>query len=728
MVKLIDVNKPTREKSYIRLNHMVNRPEDGSIPVYHDKKAVHDYFIQEVNANYRHFDQGLEEKLEYLTKHDYIEEEFLNKYSTEFIKEVFKEIYGYKIRFKSLMGAFKAYEQYMLKERDGSMWLERYEDRIAFNALYLADGDEDLAMELAKSIGMREYQPATPTFLNAGKKNRGELVSCYLIQPGDTMNDIGRSVNSALQLSRIGGGVGINLSNLREAGAPIKGNPGLASGVVPVMKLFEDSFSYSNQLGQRQGAGATYLSVFHPDIIQFLSTKKENADEKIRVKTLSLGLTVPDKFYELVAENKPMYLFSPHDVEREYGVPFSYIDITAMYDELVANERISKKKVSAREVEEEISKLQQESGYPYIVNIDTANRANPVNGRIVMSNLCSEILQSQDLPVVNDEQLYEDFGSDISCNLGSINIPNIMKSGERFGKSVDSMVRALTTVTDKSEINVVPSVREGNAKYHTIGLGAMGLHHFLANNQMHYGSEEALDFVNTFFGLVNYLTLVSSNNIAVERDEVFHDFHLTSYADGSYFDSYISNPPLPKTDKVKELFKDIHLPSSADWEGLSYAVADGGLYHRYRMAVAPNGSISYVHETSPSLQPITRLVEERKEKKTGTKYFPAPDLNPDNIAYYTSAYDMDMRKVIDTYAEAQKHIDQGMSLTLFLRSEDIPEGLYPWKTQGGKQTTRDLTNLRTYAWHKGIKSIYYIRSYTESPQEAEANMCESCTV
>lgn len=139
---------------------------------------------------------------------------------------------------------------------------------------------------------------------------------------------------------------------------------------------------------QRQGAGAVYLNVFHPDIIEFLSTKKENADEKVRVKTLSLGLVVPDKFYELARKNQDMYLFSPYSIQREYGVPFSQIDITEKYDELVLNQNIRKKKINARELEEEISKLQQESGYPYILNADTANRHNAVDGKIIMSNLC----------------------------------------------------------------------------------------------------------------------------------------------------------------------------------------------------------------------------------------------------------------------------------------------------------------------------------------------------
>src|SRR5699024_2854580 len=243
----------------------------------------------------------------------------------------------------------------------------------------------------------QRYQPATPTFLNVGRKRRGEFVSCFAIQATDDMNTIGRTINSALQLSKIGGGVGINLSNLREAGAPIKKIKGAASGVVP-------------------------------DIIEFLGAKKENADEKIRLKTLSLGITVPDKFYELVEKDADMYLFSPYDVERIYGKPFSYVDITKEYDNLVANDEIRKKKVNARDLEDEISKLQQESGYPYIINIDTVNRDNPIDGKIVMSNLCSEIAQVQTSSIVADDQSYETLGTDMSCNLGSTNIANMMNT------------------------------------------------------------------------------------------------------------------------------------------------------------------------------------------------------------------------------------------------------------------------------------------------------------
>lgn len=342
-----------------------------------------------------------------------------------------------------------------------------------------------------------------------------------------------------------------------------------------------------------------------------------------------------------------------------------------------------------------------------------------------MSNLCSEILQVQTPSTINGRQEYDVLGTDISCNLGSTNIVNLMESPD-FGQSVRTMVRALTFVTDESDIDVVPSIQNGNKLNHTIGLGAMGLHSFFAKHLMEYGSEESIDFTNIYFTLLNYWTLMESNELAKERKTVFHNFEKSAYADGSYFDKYTTGEFLPKTDKVKEIFKDIFIPTAEDWQALKEAVQKDGLYHQNRLAVAPNGSISYINDTSASLHPITRLIEERQEKKIGKIYYPAPYLNNDTLPYYTSAYDMDMRKVIDVYATAQQHIDQGMSLTLFMRSE-IPEGLYEWKTES-KQTTRDLNILRNYAFYKGCKSIYYVRTFTDDAEEIGSNQCESCVI
>ena len=716
----------SQEVTYFSLNNELNRPVDGKIPLHKDKEAVRAFFLEHVNPNTVFF-YTLDEKLDYLIEHDFLEEDFLNKYDREFVKSLMKAIYKKKFRFRSFMSAFKFYKQYALKTNDGERYLERFEDRIVFNALFLADGDEQLARDLAEEMIHQRYQPATPTFLNAGRKRRGELVSCFLIQTTDDMNSIGRTINSALQLSRIGGGVGVSLSNVRAAGDPIKKIENASSGVVPIMKLLEDSFSYSNQLGQRNGAGAVYLNVFHPDIVSFLSTKKENADEKIRVKTLSLGLVVPDKFYELIKNDDMMYLFSPYDVERIYGVPFSYVDITKEYENMVNNPEIRKSKLRARDLEQEISKLQQESGYPYIVNIDTVNKANPIDGKIIMSNLCSEILQVQSPSVINNAQEYEVLGTDISCNLGSTNIVNLMQSPD-FERSIEVAVRALTFVTDHSSIDAVPTVKNGNQKAHTIGLGAMGLHTFFALNQMEYGSPESIEVTDLYFRLLNFYTLKASHKIAKERGVTFDGFEKSAYASGTYFDTYTESDVEIKSEEVKEIFANLPIPTAEDWKQLKADVMVDGLYHQNRLAIAPTGSISYVNETSASLHPITRLIEERQEKKTGKTYYPAPFLSNETLPYYKSAYDIDMRKVIDVYASAQKHIDQGMSLTLFMRSE-LPEGLYEWKNgRTSKMTTRDLNILRNYAWNKGIKSIYYVRTFTENNDEIGSNGCESCSI
>lgn len=722
-IKDIDISNVT----YYDLNNQINIPVDNKIPLEKDKEALQAFLKENIEPNTKRF-SSLEERFKFLIEKDYIEKEFVEKYDFEFIKKLYAYLKDQHFEFQSFMAAYKFFNQYALKTNDGNYYLETYEDKIAMNALYMANGDEDLAMSLADELIHQRYQPATPTFLNVGRKRRGEFVSCFLLQPTDDMNSIGRCINSALQLSKIGGGVGITLNNLRSAGAPIKGIENAASGVVPVMKLLEDSFSYSNQLGQRQGAGVVYLSVFHPDIIEFLATKRENADEKVRMKTLSLGVIVPDKFYELVQQDADMYLFEPYDVEKEYGVPFSYVDITKEYDNLVNNPKIHKKKIKARELEEEISKLQQESGYPYIVNIDTMNRTNPVDGKIIMSNLCSEIAQIQRPSKINDLQEYEVLGSDISCNLGSTNIVNLMASPD-FGKSVETMMRALTFVSDQGNAKVVPSIYEGNKLSHSVGLGAMGLHAFLAKNHIQYGSPESIEFTNVYFMLLNYWTLVASNKIARERQETFFEFEKSAYADGSYFDKYINQDWGPTSNRVKELFAGIFIPTKADWAQLKDNVMRDGLYNAYRMAVAPTGSISYVGNTTASLQPIIQKVEERQEGKIGKVYYPAAYLSTDTMPYYKSAYDLDMRKMIDVYAAAQEHVDQSISITLYFKST-IAEGLYPWKNgRTDKMTTRDLSIIRNYAWHKGIKSLYYVRTYTDDGSEAfSVNECESCSI
>ncbi len=699
---------------YHALNAMLNLYDDeGKIQLDKDRMAAKQYFLQHVNQNTVFF-HNLREKLDYLVTEGYYEQEVLDQYSFNFVRDLFDEAYAKKFRFPTFLGAFKYYTSYTLKTFDGKRYLERYEDRICMVALALAEGNEQLARDLVEEIITGRFQPATPTFLNAGKKQRGELVSCFLLRVEDNMESIGRSINSALQLSKRGGGVALSLTNIREAGAPIKQIENQSSGIIPVMKLLEDSFSYANQLGARQGAGAVYLNAHHPDIMRFLDTKRENADEKIRIKTLSLGVVVPDITFELAKNNEDMYLFSPYDVERVYGVPFTEISVTEKYREMVADARITKKKIKAREFFQVIAEIQFESGYPYIMFEDTVNRANPIAGRISMSNLCSEILQVSEASTFNDDLSYKTMGKDISCNLGSLNIAMAMHSSD-FGKTIETSIRALTAVSDMSHISSVPSIEKGNDDSHAIGLGQMNLHGYLARERIHYGSEEGVDFTNIYFYTVTYHALRASNRLAVERGASFRGFENSKYASGEYFDKYTDQEWKPATEKVQSLFDDagIHIPTQEDWLELKKAVMTSGLYNQNLQAVPPTGSISYINHSTSSIHPIVSKIEIRKEGKIGRVYYPAPFMTNDNLDYYQDAYEIGPDKIIDTYAAATQHVDQGLSLTLFFRDT---------------ATTRDINRAQIYAWKKGIKTIYYVRLRQMALSGTEVQGCVSCTL
>ena len=705
--------KPEEQLDYHALNALLNLyDENGKIQFDKDREAANQFFLQHVNQNTVYF-HDLEEKMHYLVENKYYEPELLEQYDFDFIKSLFKRAYSYKFRFKSFLGAYKYYTSYTLKTFDGRRYLERFEDRVSMTALFLADGDTEVAEHLVDEIMTGRFQPATPTFLNAGKAQRGELVSCFLLRIEDNMESIGRSINSALQLSKRGGGVALLLTNIRESGAPIKHIENQSSGVIPVMKLLEDSFSYANQLGARQGAGAVYLNAHHPDIMNFLDTKRENADEKIRIKTLSLGIVVPDITFELARKNDDMYLFSPYDVERVYGKPFADISVTEHYEEMVEDPRIRKKKINARHFFQTIAELQFESGYPYIMFEDTVNRANPVKtGRINMSNLCSEILQVNAPSELNEDLTYKTLGSDISCNLGSLNIAATMDSPD-FALTVETAIRGLTAVADKTSINSVPSVRKGNDDSHAIGLGQMNLHGYLGREHIEYGSEEGLDFTNAYFAAIMYAALRASNKLARERGEYFTEFPQSEYASGEFFDRYDPADFVPRTERVKELFaaSSIHTPTAEEWAQLKEDVVKHGIYNRNLQAVPPTGSISYINNSTSSIHPIASKIEIRKEGKIGRVYYPAPHMDNDNLEYFKDSYEIGYEKIIDTYAVATKYVDQGLSLTLFFKDT---------------ATTRDINRAQIYAWRKGIKTLYYIRLRQMALEGTEVEGCVSC--
>lgn len=682
-----------------------------------DIDAAEYYIKNHITPNLKTFN-NINDRIEYLIENEYYDEEIVNKYTIKQIEELTEYAYSFNHQFPSFMGALKFHNAYALKTFDGQQYLENYEDRVVLNALFFAKGKFQTAKTILKQIMLGRFQPATPTFLNAGKKQRGEYISCYLLRVEDNMESIGHAITSSLQLSKRGGGVALCLTNLRELGAPIKNIDNQATGIIPVMKILEDTFSYANQLGQRQGAGAVYLNVHHPDIMSFLDTKRENADEKIRIKSLSLGVVIPDITFKLAQDNADMALFSPYDINKIYKKPMTDISITKEYFNMLNNPKIRKTFINARKLFQTIAELHFESGYPYLLFDDTVNNRNAHPGRIVMSNLCSEIVQVSTASEINSDATFKKIGDDICCNLGSVNIAKMMESGREFSEAIYWSIYSLDHVSRDSDISCSPSIKQGNQKNHALGLGAMNLHGFLATNHIFYHSEEAIDFTNIFFYTMAYHAFKASNELA-QKFGTFKGFKDSKFANGSYFDKYTKcdeNKWTIQTEKIKELFLkyNVQVPNQADWKQLVEKIKSTGIANSHLMAIAPTGSISYLSSCTPSLQPVVAPVETRKEGKLGRVYVPAYKIDFDNMAYYAlGAYEIGADPIIKIAAAAQQHIDQAISLTLFMTDE---------------KTTRDLVMAYIEAFKAGCSSIYYVRVRQNVLKDSENYECDACVI
>lgn len=693
-------------KKWILLNNEIMIKKDDEFSLDKDKEAVRSYFLDYVNKNTVFF-YTLKEKIDYLIEQDYYID-FYQWYTYEQMEEVYELVYDKKFRFQSFMSAFKFFQSYALRDDSGEKFLERYEDRVVAVSLFLGRGDVAQAKQYAEMLINQEYQPATPTFLNSGKKRSGELVSCFLDEVGDNLNGIGYAIDSAMKLSSIGGGVSFNLSKIRARGESIKDVEGRAGGVLPIMKILEDTFSYANQLGQRPGAGAVYLNVFHTDIEEFLDCKKINVDEKVRIKSLSIGVVVPDKFMELAEKDEACYLFHPHTVLKQYGKYLDEMDMDEMYEELVTNPLVKKKKVNARHLMVKIAQTQKESGYPYLFFKGNANKNHALKevGNVKFSNLCTEIMQISD---VSDIEIYgkeDKIRYGISCNLGSLNIATVMDN-KRIKEAVKTAMRSLTIVSDITDIAMVPSVQKANKELHSVGLGAMNLHGYLAKNFIMYESREALEFCHVFFMMVNFYSIQSSMEIAKERKETFVGFEKSEYANGNYFSQYLVKDIVAENPKIAALFEGMAIPTVADWTELMGQVKEHGLFHAYRLAIAPNQSTSYIMNATASVMPVVDVIEVR-EYGDSTTYYPMPYLDNDNYFFYKSAYDMDQKNVLRLISVIQKHVDQGISTILHTNTKD---------------STRDIAKYYIYAHKMGLKSLYYTRT-----RKAGIEECVSCSV
>lgn len=693
--------------NWLRQNNRVIA--NGQIDLQHDQNALESYFLEKVNPNTVFF-HNTHEKVRYLTAAGIWDQEVFARYSGGEVEAVFERAYAQRFRFKSFMGAYKFYSEYATRTADKERWLERFEDRMAVTALARSD-DAEQALELVSQLVRQTFTPATPTLMNSGKAKSGRLVSCFLLQDcSDNLESITKTLAFVAELSKGGGGLGVDTSNIRARGEPIRNIQNASKGVPGAAKLFDNMLRYADQAGQRPGAGAIYLSVLHPDFLDVLNAKKIATDEDARLKTLSVGATVPDIFMQKVREDGEIYQFYPHSLYLETGRMFSEIDWNSDYDALAENPRIRKTRLRARRVLEQIAITQAESGYPYLLFEGNANRANPLPnvGAITMSNLCSEILQPTKPSRFHGygQEDRDEIGLDVSCNLASLVIENAMASKD-LGSVVKSAVHLLDNVARKTSIDEVPAVKRANTQMRSVGLGAMGLHSYLALKGVSYGSKEALAFLDSFFAAVHYHARKTSMEIARATGFIFEGFAGSRYESGEYFRQYLNYDYTPTNPEVAALFAGHSLPTPEDWAQLTADIKTYGLAHAFVMAIAPTGSISYVSNASASLMPITERVETRTSNKAKTIY-PMPHLSSESEWYYEEAFDMDMKRVIDTVATVQKHVDQGISCTLF-----VPASV----------TTRTLQHYYLYAYLKGLKTLYYTRMRKQSISE-----CLSCAV
>ena len=694
---------------WIELNNMVTRQVNGMLQLEKDKEAVHSYFVDHINNKMKFF-HDIPEKVKYLIEEGYYNPRVFQMYDMNEVYALYNYVYGKKFRFQSYMSAFKFYNNYAMKTFDGELYLERYEDRIVVNALEGANGNLKLAKELAEAFISQEYQPATPTFQNAGKLDAGRKVSCFLLQMPDSTEGISYINEAVSQLSRFGGGVAVNLSILRGEDEEIKNIAGASSSVVKTAKIIEAIQGKFNQLGMREGAVAIYINAFHSDSKALLDTKKINADEAERLKTLSLGLIMPSKIYELAELDMDWYSFYPYSVYKKYGVHLDDMNMDEWYDTLLDDEDVRKKPMgNARHFLEDIGRKQLESGYPYLLNRDNANKVHLLKdiGDIKMSNLCVEIIQLQSHSDIQSHKGVDTFGYDISCNLGSLNISNVMKN-KSLEKVVQVAIQALSIVSETTSIEEVPSVKKANEAFHSVGLGAMNYHGYLAEMGIPYISKESFDFANVFFATVRYYALKQSMEIAKVKG-AFKHFEKSEYAKGTALTKYLEKEYVPVTDKVKVLFDGIKLPTTEDWKKLNDDIMKHGIFNAYQLAIAPTGSISYVQNATPSVMPITEKIETRTYGDSTTIY-PMPNLSPKTMWFYQEAYTMDMLDVIDLISIIQEHVDQSISFTLFVDADEI--------------TTGDLAKYYIYAHKRNIKTIYYAKIKNKSDVEG----CVSCAV
>ncbi|EMY4659326.1 ribonucleoside-diphosphate reductase subunit alpha [Listeria monocytogenes] len=630
----------------------------------------------------------------------------LKNYSKEDLIAAGKLIDPEKDKLFTYNGLYLLATRYLATDSECNVY-ELPQERWLTIALYLMQNEpKEKRMKLVEeaywALSNLYMTVATPTLANAGKVG-GQLSSCFIDTVDDSLQGIYDSNTDVARVSKHGGGVGAYLGYVRSTGAAIRGVKGASGGVIPWIKQLNNTAVSVDQLGQRKGAIAVYLDVFHKDIESFLDLRLNNGDQRLRAHDVFTAVCIPDIFMEAVERRGEWYLFDPHEVKAKKGWYLQdFYDeskgegtFREKYEELVADETISKKIVKAIDIMKRIMMSQLETGNPFMFYRDEVNRMNPNKheGMVYSSNLCTEIMQNMSptkmiQEIISGDQIVitKQAGDFVVCNLSSVNLGRAVVAEEgTLERLIEVEVRMLDNVIDLNELPV-PQATITNQKYRSIGLGTFGWHHLLALKNIAWDSEEAEKYADELYEQINYLAIRASNKLAQEKG-AYKVFKGSDWNTGEYFARRNYNSP--------------------EWQELAKEVAEKGLRNAYLVAVAPNMSTAQIAGSTASIDPIYSAFY-YEEKKDYRRPVIAPDLNLSTYPYYEKgAYKVDQFASVRQNGRRQRHVDQSLSFNFY-----VPSGIKASK----------LLELHMTAWNEGLKTTYYVRS-----NDIDVEECEWCS-
>ena len=585
--------------------------------------------------------------------------------------------------------------------------------RVAMGLAIREENREERAIEFYDLLSEFDFMSSTPTLFNSGTIH-SQLSSCYLTTVPDDLHGIYGAIQDNAMLSKWAGGLGNDWTPVRGLGSHIKGTNGKSQGVVPFLKVVNDTAVAVNQGGKRKGAVCSYLETWHIDIEEFVELRKNTGDDRRRTHDMNSANWVPDLFMKRVSEGKPWTLFTPSDtpdLHDLYGMAFE--ERYEYYERLTETGEIKFfKKVNAQELWKKMLSMLFETGHPWITFKDVCNLRSPQQhtGVVHSSNLCTEITLN-----TSHEEI-------AVCNLGSVNLTHHLRNGqldqEKLEKTINTAIRMLDNVIDVNYY-AVKAAENSNMKHRPIGLGIMGFQDALYMLKVPYASEEAIEFADRSMETVSYYAIKASSNLAKERG-----------AYSSYEGSLWSQNILP-IDSVKILkeqrgedYTEIDESTTLDWASLRQLVSEQGMRNSNVMAIAPTATIANITGVSQSIEPTYQnlyvksnlsgeftvanlhLVNALKEEGlwdsvmvNDLKYYDGSVKEisrvPEEIkSLYATAFEVEPKWLVDAASRRQKWIDQSQSLNLYI---DEPNG-------------KKLDVMYRMAWLRGLKTTYYLRS------------------